>query len=262
MLLYIVVILLIDTYMNAKMQSFKPVRQSRISDEVLDQLKKSILLGYFKAGDKLPSERELAEQFKVSRIAIRESLRALENKGFIMIRQGVTGGTFVTELTFEHLSNAFVDLFLSEKISIPELVQMRVLLEPEIARLAALHKDEESAGRLKEALGREALPIRSFAEDIDIKTMVHHILAEMCGNSFFEALERSLMAMTRQAIQAVEPETPFLHPAGMHDEVVEAVLAGNPDQALEAMRRHAVEFGERLIDMENTFRKKKENIIF
>lgn len=243
------------------MTTFKPVKQSRISDEVADQLKRSILLGYFKAGDKLPSERDLAEQFKVSRIAIRESLRALENKGFIETRQGATGGTFVTELTFEYLSNAFVDLFMAEKLSIPELVQMRVFLEPEIARLAALHKDKESAARLKDALEQEALPIRSFAEDFDIKTMVHHILAEMCGNHFFEALERSLMVLTRQAIQAVEPETPFIHPAGMHDDVVEAVLAGEPDLANEAMKKHAMEFGESLINMENSFRKKKENIM-
>jgi DNA-binding FadR family transcriptional regulator len=242
------------------MQSFKPVKQSRVSDEVAEQLKRSILLGYFKAGDKLPSERDLADQFKVSRIAIRESLRALENKGFITTRQGVTGGTFVTELTFEHLSNAFVDLFLSEKISIPDLVQMRVLLEPEIARLAALHKDQESAVHLKEALEREDLPVRNFAEDFEIKTMVHHILAEMCGNRFFEALERSLMVLTRQAIQAVEPETPFLHPAGMHHQVVEAVLAGDPDLAGEAMKKHAMEFGESLINMEKTFRTKKENM--
>lgn len=242
------------------MQSFKPVKQSRVSDEVADQLKRSILLGYFKAGDKLPSERDLAEQFRVSRIAIRESLRALENKGFIETRQGVTGGTFVTELTFEHLSNAFVDLFMAEKLSIPELVQMRVLLEPEIARLATLHKDAESAARLKDALEQEALPIRSFAEDFDIKTIVHHILAEMCGNHFFEALERSLMVLTRQAIQAVEPETPFIHTAGMHDEVVEAVLAGDPDRAWNAMRKHAMEFGERLNNMEKNFRTKREGM--
>ncbi|HOE17740.1 MAG TPA: FadR/GntR family transcriptional regulator [Syntrophorhabdaceae bacterium] len=242
------------------MRSFKPVKQSRVSDEVADQLKRSILLGYFKAGDKLPSERDLAEQFRVSRIAIRESLRALENKGFIETRQGVTGGTFVTELTFEHLSNAFVDLFMAEKLSIPELVQMRVLLEPEIARLATLHKDAESAARLKDALEQETLPIRSFAEDFDIKTIVHHILAEMCGNHFFEALERSLMVLTRQAIQAVEPETPFIHTAGMHDEVVEAVLAGDPDRAWNAMRKHAMEFGERLNNMEKNFRTKKEGM--
>ena len=99
------------------MPSFKPIKQSRVSGEVAEQLKQSILLGQFEAGDKLPSERDLSNQFQVSRIAIREALRFLENTGFVETRQGVTGGTFVTDLSFEHLSNAFVDLFLAEKIS-------------------------------------------------------------------------------------------------------------------------------------------------
>ena len=119
------------------MTSFRPIKQFRVSGEVTEQLKQSILLGHFKAGDKLPSERELAEQFQVSRVAIREALRVLENAGFITTRQGVTGGTFVTELTFLQLSNAFLDLFMAEKISIPELHQVRLLVEPEVARLAA-----------------------------------------------------------------------------------------------------------------------------
>jgi GntR family transcriptional regulator, transcriptional repressor for pyruvate dehydrogenase complex len=53
-------------------------------------------------------------------------------------RQGATGGGFVTDLSFKHFSNAFVDLFLSEKISIPEMYQVRLLIEPEVARQAAL----------------------------------------------------------------------------------------------------------------------------
>ena len=121
------------------MPMFKPIKLSRLSDEVIDQLKESILLGHFKAGDRLPSERELAEEFQVSRVAIREALRALENSGFITTRQGATGGAYVTDLTFEHLANAFLDLFLANKISIPELYQVRLLIEPEVARLAALN---------------------------------------------------------------------------------------------------------------------------
>jgi len=90
------------------MTSFRPIRQLRVSGEVTEQLKQSILLGNFKTGDRLPSERDLAEQFQVSRVAVREALRALENSGFITTRQGVTGGAFVTDLTFEHLVNAFL----------------------------------------------------------------------------------------------------------------------------------------------------------
>jgi len=239
------------------MSTFKPIKQSRISHEVTGQLKHAILLGHFQTGDKLPPERELAEQFQVSRVAVRESLRVLENAGFVTIRQGATGGTFVTDLTFEHLSNAFIDLFLAEKISIPELVHVRVLVEPEMARLAALQADGESAELLREALEAEELPSRTLVEDLNRKTLVHYILAEMCGNRFLEALERSLMALTRRVVQVVEPKRLWLHPAGMHRPVVDAVLARNPDEAAEAMRKHAIEFGENLSKMEKVFRDKR-----
>jgi len=244
------------------MPVFKPIKQSRLSGEVAEQLKQSILSSNFKAGDKLPSERDLAEQFQVSRIAIREALRFLENTGFVSTRQGVTGGTFVTDLTFEHLSNAFVDLFLAEKISVPELVQVRLLIEPEIARLAAEHIDQKHARLLEEAIEAEELPVQSLNEDMDTKTSVHYILAEICKNHFLEALERSLMALTRQVVLIVDAKQPSIHPsamyhpAGMHRPVVEAVLARNPSAAAAAMRHHAIEFGENLINLEKSFREK------
>jgi DNA-binding FadR family transcriptional regulator len=242
------------------MPTFKPIKQLRVSEEVTEQMKRSILVGYFKSGDKLPSERELAEQFKVSRVAVREALRVLENTGFLITRQGVTGGAFVTDLTFEHLSNAFVDLFRAEKISIPELVHARLLVEPEIARLAALKIDQDYALRLNEALKAEELPVRNLTEDLDTKTTVHYILAEMCGNRFFEALERSLMALTRRVVQAVNPGEPFMHPAGMHHPVVEAVLSGDADLAAVEMKKHTIEFGENLIKMERTYRDRRTRL--
>ncbi|RJR36507.1 MAG: FadR family transcriptional regulator [Desulfobacteraceae bacterium] len=239
------------------MPAFKPIKQSRVSKEVTEQLKHAILLGHFQTGDKLPPERELAEQFQVSRVAVRESLRVLENSGFLMTRPGVMGGTFVTDLTFENLSNAFIDLFLAEKISVPELVHVRVLIEPEVARLAALHANADSGRVLRELLEAEEIPSQTLVEDLNKKTSVHYLLAEMCGNRFLEALERSLMAMTRRVVQVVVPEPLWLHPAGMHRPIVDAVLARDPDSAAEAMRKHAIEFGENMIKMEKAFREKK-----
>jgi GntR family transcriptional repressor for pyruvate dehydrogenase complex len=245
---------------ESEMPAFRPVKQSRVSKEVTEQLKHAILIGQFQTGDKLPPERELSEQFQVSRVALRESLRVLETTGFLTIRPGITGGTFVTDLTFEHLSNAFIDLFLAEKISIPELAHVRVLVEPEIARLAALQADGESAGLLREALEGEELPSRTLVEDLNRKTQVHYILAEMCGNRFLEALERSLMALTRRVVQVVEPKRLWLHPAGMHRPIVSAVLEHNADKAAEAMKKHAIEFGENLGKMEKAFRAKKVSL--
>jgi DNA-binding FadR family transcriptional regulator len=243
------------------MNRFKPIRQIRISEVVADQLKESILLGQFKDGDRLPSERELADAFQVSRVAIREALRTLENAGFISIRQGATGGAFVTDLTFQQLSNAFLDLFLAEKISIPELYQVRLLFEPEVARLAATKVTTGYAKRLKEALEAEGQPIKSLREDAEIKASVHLILAEMGGNRLFEALIRSLIVLTRKVILAVEPEVDRMHPAGMHRPIVEAVLAKNPNQAAQAMKKHTMEFGKTLMEMEKTFRLKKSPIL-
>jgi len=241
------------------MSRFKPIRPVRVSDEVFVQLKQSILLGHFKSGERLPTERDLAEEFQVSRVAIREALRNLENSGFISTRQGATGGAFVTDLTFDHLSRSFLDLFLAEKISLPEFYKVRLLIEPEMARLAAARITPEYAQRLREALEAEERPIHALEEDFERKTAVHFILAEMCGNRFFEALVRSLMELTHRVVEAGDPDFHFIHPAGMHRPMVEAVLTGNPKKAAQAMKKHAVEFGKILIAREQTFRRKQSS---
>ena len=239
------------------MPGFKPIRQTRVSDEVTEQLKKSILTGTFKAGDRLPSERYLAEEFQVSRVAIREALRILENTGFVSTRQGVNGGAYVKDLSFEYLVSSFMDLFLSDKFSIPELYEVRLFIEPEVARLAALHVDSSYYKLLTEALEAEELPVQSFFEDNDRKTAVHFILAEMCCNKFYEALVRSLITLTRRVIEEVKVENKFIHPAGMHRPVVNAVLSGNPDHSAAAMKKHVIEFGNSLIKLEKAYQKRK-----
>jgi GntR family transcriptional regulator, transcriptional repressor for pyruvate dehydrogenase complex len=239
------------------MTKFKPVKQSRVSNEVVDQLKESILAGHLKSGDRLSSERELASQFQVSRVTMREALRALENLGFIATRQGVAGGPYVTDLNFEHLVDSFLDLFMAEKITIPDLHQVRLFIEPEVARLAALNVKPAYAKRLKEALAAEKLPIRELVEDVDRKMLVHFILAEMCGNNLFEAIVRALMGLTRRVVEAVGPDPRTMHPAGMHAPIVEAVLARDPRAASEAMLKHAIDFGKTLVKMEMAFRNKR-----
>ena len=239
------------------MPRFRPIKQFRVSNEVCEQLKQSILLGQFKVGDRLPAERDLAEEFKVSRVAIREALRALENSGFIVIRQGANGGAYVNELTFENITNAFLDLFLADKISILELYNVKLLIEPEIARLAALAITPEYAQRLNEALESEGPPATSLSEDIEKKTAVHYILAEMCGNRFLEVIFRSSMKLAYRVIEIISPDLHTFHPAGLHGTIVKAVLAGDPEAALSAMKKHVTEFGEFLIKMENTYREKK-----
>jgi DNA-binding FadR family transcriptional regulator len=177
-------------------------------------------------------------------------------------RQGANGGAYVTDLTFEFLANAFVDLFLADKISIPELHRVRLIIEPEIARLAAQAITPEFSQRLMKALEAEEVPPSSLLEDIKVKTAIHYILAEMCGNRFFEAIVRSSMKLTHTLIQMVNPDPSAMHPAGMHRPIVEAVLTGDPEASSMAMYQHTLEFGETLIKMEKAYREKKPTFLF
>jgi DNA-binding FadR family transcriptional regulator len=241
------------------MLDLKPIKQPRVSEEVFKQLKGAVLSSDFKAGDKLPPERELAEQFQVSRIAIREAVRALENSGFVEIRQGAAGGAYVTDLTFEQLAGACLDLFLANKISIHELHQVRILMEPEVARLATLNATHESKQRLLEAFEAESPPKATVKEDVALGTKVHFILAEMCGNRFLEAIVNSVIKLNANLIEELKPNPPnSIHPPGMHGPLVEAVLSGDPKAAAEVMRKHAISFYENLIRLEKEYREQKD----
>lgn len=244
------------------MPRFKPIKQSRVSEEVTEQLKQSIIAGHFKEGDKLPSERDLASEFQVSRVAIHEALRSLESSGFIVTRQGPAGGSYVTELTFECSVNAFQDLYIAEKISISEVHHVRRVVEAEIASLAALNVTEEYAKRLQASLEMEEIPVESLSEDMANKMAVHFILAEMSGNRFLEALERSLMGLIKIAVETFalisgERNLFALHPAGMHRPIVEAVIAGDAEGAAAAAKEHAMKYGENLGKMEKLYRESR-----
>jgi GntR family transcriptional regulator, transcriptional repressor for pyruvate dehydrogenase complex len=238
------------------MTGFRPVRQLRVSEEVLSQLKEAILRGRFKAGDKLPTERELTAEFQVSRAGVREALRALELRGFVVTRQGPAGGAFVTELSFERVGHAFLDLFLANKLSIPELAQVRCHIEPEVARLAALNITPASAEMLKKAEEAEYVPPSTNLERMQQLTSVHHVLAECCGNHFFEVIVKSMMNLTGEIVLAVDPDHESLHGPGEHLALVRAVIAGDSAAASAAMTTHLEAFSQNLIRMEKAYREK------
>ena len=85
---------------------FREAKQNRTFEDVISQIQESILQGKLKAGDKLPSERNLREIFKVSRGTLRESLRALEQKRLIQIKTGVNGGAFICEANTHQISES------------------------------------------------------------------------------------------------------------------------------------------------------------
>lgn len=240
------------------MPDFKPIKTSRVFENVLIQLKEAILLGAYESGDKLPSERELTLQFQVSRGVVREAIRALELSGFVVMRQGPAGGAFVTDLSFNQVGNAFLDLFLANKVSMTEVVQVRSHVEPKVAQLASLHITPQYQKHLEDVEREEFISPKSYAERIVRLTEVHHVLAQICGNHFFEAIVRSMLKLTAEVVLAVadEPDHEALHNPGEHHAVIEAVVRGDGEAASREMQQHLKRLSHSLIRMEKIYRKK------
>ena len=235
---------------------FTPIKTSRASEDVFNQLKASILSGTFKSGSKLPSERELTEEFQVSRGVIREAIRILELSGFLIIRQGHGGGAYVTDLTLSHVGNAFLDLFQTNTLSMAEVAQVRLFIEPEVARLAALNYNSSHIKQIDEAEAREHISFKSLTDQIARLTTVHKVLASICGNQFFEAIVRSMLKITAEMVQKVVPNPDSLHGPGEHRSIIEAVKAGDGPRASEEMRMHLKDFMINIVELEKEYRRK------
>src|SRR3981189_3896021 len=115
---------------------YRTVKTSRLFEQIVQQVEDSILKGQLKPGDQLPAERDLAQRFGVSRTAVREAVKALREKGLVEAYSG--RGTFITDGTSQAVRQS---LDLMVKIGQPEgsqyLAELRAILEPEIAALAA-----------------------------------------------------------------------------------------------------------------------------
>src|SRR5689334_24400918 len=121
---------------------YKIVRTSRLYEQIVQQIEETILKGDLKPGDQLPAERDLAQRFGVSRTAVREAVKALREKGLV---EAYTGrGTFVTNGRSQVIRHS-LDLMLkiNQQEGLLHLAELRSILEPEIAALAASRIDEQ-----------------------------------------------------------------------------------------------------------------------
>ncbi len=147
---------------------FAPVRQRRLSDDIVERLEALILEGSLKAGERLPPERALAEQFGVSRPSLREAIQKLAARGLLVSRQG--GGTFVAETLGSTFSDPLLELLGSSEEAQRDLLEFRHTLEGACAYYAAQRATPMDHQRLREAF--EALqqcyahpPARDRAEE-------------------------------------------------------------------------------------------------
>lgn len=130
-------------------QSFKPVKTKRAFEEICDQIRREIQSGTLAAGDKLASERELADQFQVSRSTVREAFRTLEIGGVLSLQKGVKGGATVMQGDVKPITQTMEDLLSLGGLSLEDYTEARVCLQGEIIRLACERGTEEDFAALE-----------------------------------------------------------------------------------------------------------------
>ena len=223
-----------------KLRLFKPVKKTRVYEEIVDKVKDMIEKGRLKSGEKLPGERELAEVFHVSRSSVREALRSLESQGFLASRQG--DGTYIARQPVESLVNPLASVIFTEKDGQMELFEMRRLFEPHLAYLAAERATEEEIAMMEQALALQEEEIAKGETGTDVDKSFHYIMAKATKNKVLLRITDNIMDLlseTRDKYLQVEgrPEKSMER----HRQVLNAIKARDRRLAEQLMREHLME---------------------
>jgi len=217
---------------------YKTVRSSRLYEQIVKQIEESVLKGILKAGDQLPAERELAEQFGVSRTAVREAIKALTEKGLVESYSG--RGTFITNGT-SHAIRQSLDLIMriGQAEGSTHLAEVRDMLEPEIAALAASRAEAQHLESLREAVRVMDAAMQEADAFIEADLDFHLALAEAAANPLILSLIDSIVGLLREQRMRIfqtdgGPERGQYH----HKRILKAVENHDSDRARQCMRAH------------------------
>jgi GntR family transcriptional repressor for pyruvate dehydrogenase complex len=221
--------------------NFKPIKPKRVSSQIAEQIRASILTGEFNPGDKLPPERELAEMFGVSRPSVREALNLLAAAGMVESYQG--GGTLVKSLIETATGNPLSALIKEERERALDVVEVRKCMEAWTAYYAAQRALPEDLRRLENIVDSMRINLDGMKPSEDLDANFHILIARATHNvvwlhmmqSIFDALKVFQQSVWR-AVYLTEDDHRMLY--NHHREVFEAIRDRAPERARDAMLVH------------------------
>lgn len=220
------------------MSSAEPlfIKKQKLADVVADKLFEMFREGELRQGQKLPAERDLSLRFGVSRASLRDAIRQLELLGYLEVRQG--DGTFVRSPDGRTLTRPFRSLLSSQPHLANDLIEFRLLLEPEVAAFAAKHCTEEDAAQLRGSLTKQHQLVqegkRLAAEDVRF----HHLIAQCSKNvtvlQVLDTLQALLDDLRARLLTGDQPRLALLQ----HGSIADAIIRHDADAARAYMTEH------------------------
>lgn len=226
------------------MKKFHPVKNKRTSERIAQQIERAILSGTMRQGDRLSPERELVEQFKASRISIREAIKSLETSGLLMIKPG--SGVFVAKVNSKPMSKTLSSILRIQKTSINELTEARVILEPTIAKLAAEKITPEDLVRLDQNIQEASKIVKANSPSPAQNIEFHSLLAAATHNQVITLSMKTLLDVVKEMTLEITDNLPkkikiSRHAVNFHKKILKALREKNSQKVYELMLKHVIQ---------------------
>jgi len=229
---------------------FNSVKSNKVSEHIVEQIRKAIFEGTLKPGDKLPPERELMKNFTVSKATLREAMRSLEVLGFLDIRKGVSGGAFVIEVDMKKARDSFINFLHFKNLSLTDLTEVRLVLEAHIAEKVARSITENDLKRLKKLIEESEYALKhgisheSRTNEIEF----HRIIGGATGNPILMFILDFVDNLLSESKAILKPGQEFSHKVlRAHKRIYSALLERDVKKVREEMVKHIREVEKDLL---------------
>lgn len=219
------------------------VQPQKIADQLAANLEQTILDGVYGVGERLPSERQLAEDFGVSRPSVRDALRILSTRGLIETRQ--RGGHYVSAQLHADFLSLWQSLLTRHEYMELEVLEFRRAFEGVMSALAAERATETDLERIRAQLAQmdEAAKTHNLAQQSEADVGFHQAIAEACHNVLFAHLSNSLLSMLHRHTQKnlanmFSVSGDKYHLREQHQMIYDAIAAGDSVKARDAAHTH------------------------
>ena len=220
----------------------------RVHHHIVAHLERAIYDGRLTSGDRLPSERELCRRFGASRVAVREALRALEYRGLLEVRQGSAGGHFVRAMDASVVSRDFHSLLRLGRVTAAQLTEARLMMEPEVARLAAQRATDVDLKELRAALDERSAAVALGRDPREVDLDFHRRLALAARNPVHALAIHALMDLESEigAPRGLLAPSDRAEVEAAHRALLGAVESRDGDAARDIMRAHIADVRRRM----------------
>lgn len=220
---------------------FETVKIKRVTGEIIEQVRNSIVGGNLKPGDKLPSERDMAKQLGVSRPSLREAIQVLEYTGFVEVVQG--SGTFIRDIVKTSLKDPLHTLLKDSDQRYLEMNEFRIEIETWAAGIAAQRITPQEKRMLRTLVHRMQERSREQKPFPDLDTEFHLGIAKACHNSIYYQVANTIFylfaevtRLSHEQLFVTQKEREGL--VNDHRNIYEAITSGNAAAAKRNMNRH------------------------